>query len=170
MKPQHTIVQGKSVSKADKELIEAILGGEMRNAWEPGDGIDQRGEDGPYSKRPVTKRKNSYRDNYDQIKWGTGMDFLNTSVEQLAALVKKNKIQLSQIPIGKRDVVADLVNRKAVVTPKEPTLTTEDIIAMTRKELMRLAKEKGLDIPPDVKRKRVSDLEYYIITMLGLGE
>jgi len=66
-RPQHTIVQGKSISKADKELVEAILGGEMKNAWETGDGIDTRADEGPYSKRPITKRRNLYAENYDRI-------------------------------------------------------------------------------------------------------
>ena len=69
--PTHTIVQGKSISKADKELVEAILGGEMQDAWRTGDGVDSRGTDGPYSKtRKGVSRQQRYRDNYDRINWG----------------------------------------------------------------------------------------------------
>jgi len=65
--PQYTIIQGKGISKADKELVEAILGGEMQNAWTPGDGIDQRGDEGEYSKRAMVRRRDLYKDNYDRI-------------------------------------------------------------------------------------------------------
>jgi hypothetical protein len=64
---QFTIVQGKSISKSDKELISAILGGEMQDAWRAGDGIDHRGTEGPYAKRPTVRRKNLYTDNYARI-------------------------------------------------------------------------------------------------------
>lgn len=65
--PSHTIVQGKSISKSDKELVESILGGEMQDAWNPGDGIDTRGDEGPYARKKHTDRNSLYRQNYDRI-------------------------------------------------------------------------------------------------------
>jgi hypothetical protein len=69
--PDITIVQGKSISKSDKELVESILGGEMKNAWQKGDGIDTRGVEGPYSKKGAwsTSTTTAYQNNYTKIKW-----------------------------------------------------------------------------------------------------
>ena len=64
---QNVILQGKGINKADKELVEAILGGEMQDAWRKGDGIDTRGTDGPYAKRGIVKRRDLYRENYERI-------------------------------------------------------------------------------------------------------
>lgn len=66
----YTVIEGKAISKADKELVESILGGEMKNSWQKGDGIDQRGEDGVYSRtRKGVSRRERYRERFDQIKW-----------------------------------------------------------------------------------------------------
>lgn len=70
--PDIAIVQGKAISKSDKELIGAILGGEMKNAWQKGDGRDTRPFDGPYAKRGAWSNASPlqkfYR-GYDNIKW-----------------------------------------------------------------------------------------------------
>lgn len=52
--------------KEDKELVEAILGGEMRNAWQPtapGEGKDTRRERGG----GWNKRTPAFLTNYDRI-------------------------------------------------------------------------------------------------------
>lgn len=66
----YAVIQGKSITKSDKELVEAILGGEMKNAWQKGDGKDQRGDAGPYSKtRKGVSRRQTYQEGYDAIAW-----------------------------------------------------------------------------------------------------
>lgn len=52
--------------KEDQELVQAILGGEMRNAWqktEAGEGRDERNEK-PTLSRPS---RSAYRENYTRI-------------------------------------------------------------------------------------------------------
>jgi len=51
--------------KEDRELVQAILGGEMRNAWQPA----ERGEspDLRPSKRSLRKPSRSFLTNYDRI-------------------------------------------------------------------------------------------------------
>lgn len=67
--PDVAIVKGKSISKADEGLIDSILGGEMKNAWQPeeeGKGRDMRplSPKGRTSRRPHSR---AYRNNYDRI-------------------------------------------------------------------------------------------------------
>ena len=65
---EFAIVQGKSISKSDKELVQAIMGGEMKNAWQPGDGVDERPD---YLKRSWehASARERYRMGYDNIQW-----------------------------------------------------------------------------------------------------
>lgn len=65
---QFTIIQGKGISKSDKELVNAIMGGEMKNAWQKGSGVDERPD---YLKRSWenASERERYRMNYDNIKW-----------------------------------------------------------------------------------------------------
>jgi hypothetical protein len=52
--------------KEDKEMVQAILGGELRNAWQktnPGEGKDIR-KDKPTYTRPS---RGNFRDNYTRI-------------------------------------------------------------------------------------------------------
>jgi len=58
----YTVIQGKGISKTDKELVQAILGGEMKNAWEKGDGVDTRAE-----RQTWTPRDHNYPENYERI-------------------------------------------------------------------------------------------------------
>ena len=61
--PGYTVIEGKGISKSDKELVQSILGGEMKNAWQRGDGKDIRDNKGGgwNSKSP------SFLSNYEQI-------------------------------------------------------------------------------------------------------
>lgn len=53
--------------KENNELVQAIIGGEMRNAWQPtapGEGKDERHE-----KARWTERSQAFYRNYDAIDW-----------------------------------------------------------------------------------------------------
>jgi hypothetical protein len=66
MKGQTAVIQGKGINKRDKELVEAILGGEMKNAWEPsnpGEGKDTRLQKGG----SWNTHSRQYLNNYDRI-------------------------------------------------------------------------------------------------------
>ena len=70
--PDIAIVQGKAISKTDKELVSAVLGGEMKNAWQLGNGVDTRGVEGPYAKRGAWSSatdQRRFRAGYDNIRW-----------------------------------------------------------------------------------------------------
>lgn len=56
------VLEGKGVSKSDKQLSESIMAGEMQNAWQRGDGVDYRAE------KPSRQRNShAYRENYERI-------------------------------------------------------------------------------------------------------
>lgn len=59
------VIEGPAISKTDRELSQAILAGDMRNAWqkEKRSMPDLRSEKG-IDRRP---RDDTYRDNYPQI-------------------------------------------------------------------------------------------------------
>jgi hypothetical protein len=56
------VLKGKGVSKADRGLVESIMAGEMRNAWQSGDGKDYRAE-----RQSWISRDQVYRENYERI-------------------------------------------------------------------------------------------------------
>gem|GEM_PF-6323315 len=61
----------RSTRKENRELVQAIIGGEMRNAWQPtvpGEARDER----PADQKRTWERascRDRFRANYDQIVW-----------------------------------------------------------------------------------------------------